>query len=975
MNGFDLIFLSELKSNYAFSVPGFMCIRSQITPNEERGGVAVLFKTDIFQHVYDISCEQDQVWFRISLAPNIYFGAVYIPPSDSLYFSPDSFALLHSRACLKNQHVVVMGDLNARHPNLSQYNDPNLDVKYIENVDLGTNSNGRSLQNLCNSSGIRPLNHMTYRNTVFHGGLTYKQGRQWISQLDWGLVSQELLSHVNNFTIIQQTPILTDHAALHLELVNLPYPVNDLLCRAKQLGESYVRESTCTTQPIPFHTVDPEKFCSNPPSTIDLWEINDIEYLCDRISADLHTAAKSAKRKRQWNASTKSRNAHERWQSLLQSKDDRKIWQSINWHGSFDTAPDQTEQPSDEEFTTYYEELLRNPQDVDVSAFSPTSMTHIPILDDPITPNEVDCAIKSLKPNKAAGADGVPPGILKLLTAEWILLLTHLFNCVFLNNYPECWSYAKVFNIHKKGNKLCPQNYRGISILNAIAKVYDLVLCNRFTLWYQPREEQAGAQKGRNCEEQILVIRLLIEIARKCRKTLFITFIDYQKAYDKVCRWKLLQHLDRKGCGNVFLKALASCLSNTLGLIGRETFCATSGVRQGASTSCPLFTFFLDHTIDVVNQCEPDDWLGSLHMLLFMDDTVLLATSRQQMEKKLRALKSATDEIGMVIHPSKSRFMCLNSQSTDKFLLGNVEILHTNLYTYLGAPISTASIAQQVQKHIDSKMGHTFKFTSFLMKNSDVPFTIKKSVWESALKSSLFYSCETWLTENLRTAETVYMMTLKRLLNVRTTTCNDLILTELGIGDTKSFVRQRQFNFVHKLMSRDNFEDSIVGKVIADAISKGTTAGRLLKTLIDKGPDYNFIRESQEDICSKIRLSQTTRRITYMSINPQLSPPRFYFQDPPIQEHYRVACTRLRLSSHRLRIETGRWTRTPYENRLCECGEIQTEEHVLLRCPNTANLRQNHNIDNNISLSDFFSKDYSLISPFCFSILNYYSHV
>ncbi len=43
-----------------------------------------------------------------------------------------------------------------------------------------------------------------------------------------------------------------------------------------------------------------------------------------------------------------------------------------------------------------------------------------------------------------------------------------------------------------------------------------------------------------------------------------------------------------------------------------------------------------------------------------------------------------------------------------------------------------------------------------------------------------------------------------------------------------------------------------------------------------------------------------------------------------------VACTRIRLSSHRLRVETGRWDRIPFENRTCLCGAVQTEEHVLL---------------------------------------------
>ena len=47
-------------------------------------------------------------------------------------------------------------------------------------------------------------------------------------------------------------------------------------------------------------------------------------------------------------------------------------------------------------------------------------------------------------------------------------------------------------------------NYRGISILVALAKLYDMVLSYRFQLWYKPKFEQAGAQRGRECEEQIL---------------------------------------------------------------------------------------------------------------------------------------------------------------------------------------------------------------------------------------------------------------------------------------------------------------------------------------------------------------------------------------------------------------------------------------------------------------------------------------
>ena len=54
----------------------------------------------------------------------------------------------------------------------------------------------------------------------------------------------------------------------------------------------------------------------------------------------------------------------------------------------------------------------------------------------------------------------------------------------------------------------------------------------------------------------------------------------------------------------------------------------------------------------------------------------------------------------------------------------------------------------------------------------------------------------------------------------------------------------------------------------------------------------------------------------------------------------RIAFTRIRLSSHRLKIETGRWARIPKQERLCTCGAIQTEQHVLLNCPVTEFLRE-----------------------------------
>ena len=129
----------------------------------------------------------------------------------------------------------------------------------------------------------------------------------------------------------------------------------------------------------------------------------------------------------------------------------------------------------------------------------------------------------------------------------------------------------------------------------------------------------------------------------------------------------------------------------------------------------------------------------------------------------------------MKMNPAKSQFLCVNSPCTQPFDLGEVVISHTDRYTYLGTSICIGSISEQVKMHLKSKSGHVLKFLSFLRKNSDAPYKVKKKVWESALRSSIFYGCETWYARDLKAAESVYSSTIKSMLAVRQTTCNDIV--------------------------------------------------------------------------------------------------------------------------------------------------------------------------------------------------------
>ena len=158
------------------------------------------------------------------------------------------------------------------------------------------------------------------------------------------------------------------------------------------------------------------------------------------------------------------------------------------------------------------------------------------------------------------------------------------------------------------------------------------------------------------------------------------------------------------------------------------------------------------------------------------------------------------------------------------------------------------------------------------------------------------------------------------------------------------------------------------------AIDNRTASGKLIKTLLDNGPSHDYTGESLHEIKQRIRNSATTRRRTYLTLNPELITPEVYDKKSVVMEHHRTAFSRLWLASHRLRIETGRWSRIPPEQRLCDCGEVQTETHALFHCPTSDNVRQTYNIDSNENFHTILkSRDTHDICAFCYEILNLFA--
>ena len=119
----------------------------------------------------------------------------------------------------------------------------------------------------------------------------------------------------------------------------------------------------------------------------------------------------------------------------------------------------------------------------------------------------------------------------------------------------------------------------------------------------------------------------------------------------------------------------------------------------------------------------------------------------------------------------------------------------------------------------------------------------------------------------------------------------------------------------------------------------------------------NHMEIDHDMIRNKVKVDTCRRATTYCELNPSLSCHQLYKQKSSyIPDNLRITFTRIRLSSHRLRVEVGRWSRTPREKRLCPCGSFQDEEHLLVCTSNSVILQNFEYNEGHLGLIHLFTK-------------------
>ena len=143
-------------------------------------------------------------------------------------------------------------------------------------------------------------------------------------------------------------------------------------------------------------------------------------------------------------------------------------------------------------------------------------------------------------------------------------IICNLFNKIYNDGqFPDQWCESIIVPIYKKGDHTSPGNYRGISLLNVLGKVYTSIINRRLTffanIFDKIKEPQAGFREGYSTIDNAYILQGLIDkqLSKKGGK-MFVAYVDFLKAFDLVSRPKLFEILSLNGVYGKLYKSLTA---------------------------------------------------------------------------------------------------------------------------------------------------------------------------------------------------------------------------------------------------------------------------------------------------------------------------------------------------------------------------------------------------------------------------------
>ncbi|XP_023221009.1 uncharacterized protein LOC111622819 [Centruroides sculpturatus] len=527
--------------------------------------------------------------------------------------------------------------------------------------------------------------------------------------------------------------------------------------------------------------------------------------------------------KRQYNSLIRAKKRKDLCNYALQMdgiRDSKTVWYRIGRFRRVRRILDQEISLAD--WFIYYQQLfsLNTPNLPPILSLPMASFVVDPNLDLPISDTEVNTALQKMRIRSTPGVDNVSPSLIVYSKETLVPYLAKLFNRVYdTARIPNSWLEVKIKVIHKKGPLDDPANFRPISLLPVVRKIFTSILAYRLCIWLKERNliqlVQFAFQPRKSTLSNILILYSIIcrQLSKK-RQCLLAAFIDYKKAFDSVVLNILLFKLKMLGISDKFIDIIQCLFSGLKTRVSTsagstDAFSLEKGLPQDDSLSPILFICYVNDMVQVFDDLSKDSIsLGNyeVHLLQFADDTVVLSTTPIYLQRKLDRLYNYSSNLGLRINLSKSKIIIFRHggrlKKADKFFLNGKGVSIVNEVIYLGIRLSATTSFQNYISYVKGKAFSKINvITEILRRVKNSHMALCKKLVASLFTSSWSYSLPFRKPFCFEGIDSIELMFFRRLFGHERSIPSYAIRYELGLEFPRKHFVKLTLNFLRNIIS------------------------------------------------------------------------------------------------------------------------------------------------------------------------------
>jgi len=465
-----------------------------------------------------------------------------------------------------------------------------------------------------------------------------------------------------------------------------------------------------------------------------------------------------------------------------------------------------------------------------------------------ILKSEIELAIKSMRNGKATGNDKISKEMIEACEDLGTEKILDLANSIYNSGViPNQMKESVFITSPKKGDLLNCSNYRLISLMSHVTKIILRVLMNRIKkkIHAEVSWSQFGFRKCKGTRNAVFVMRMLAERSIEMQKNLYIVFIDYEKAFDRVKHHEIMKDLEQIGIDQKDRRLIENLYWEQMAAISidgdlSEWTNIKRGVRQGCVISPDLFSLYTELLMRKVIEGNLKVNGHPISEIRYADDTVLISDNERNLQEMLISLKNESEVRGLHINKKKTRLMVFSKSKTIltcNIYLENEKIKQVQEFEYLGSMItSDVRCDQDIKRRIAIAKKKLMEKKN-IFTNSKISIETRKRFLKCYIWSVLLYGSESWTisAEMKNRLASMEMWCYRRMLKIPWT---EFVSNETVLGKVKeerqilTTITQRQLKFFGHVVRENGLEKLVLEGKIDGLRSRGRQRKKYLDDLV-----------------------------------------------------------------------------------------------------------------------------------------------